>query len=162
MKADYDNNMWAISAEVGRKLSNPKTGMFIEPNAQLQYTMVTDAQYSTNQGTRVDQDRIDSVIGRMGVRIGRAFGEEQNHNIYAKADMFREFMGEQKIHVKDVTTRVKGDTITVQNKGFWFDVGGGFQSQLGRDAYAYADVEYRFGNDLDKSWIVNAGMRYEF
>lgn len=162
VKADYDNNMWAISAEVGRKLSNPKTGMFIEPNAQLQYTMVTDAQYSTNQGTRVDQDRIDSVIGRMGVRIGRAFGEEQNHNIYAKADMFREFMGEQKIHVKDVTTRVKGDTITVQNKGFWFDVGGGFQSQLGRDAYAYADVEYRFGNDLDKSWIVNAGMRYEF
>ena len=102
------------------------------------------------------------AIGRMGVRIGRAFGEEQNHNIYAKADMFREFMGEQKIHVKDVTTRVKGDTITVQNKGFWFDVGGGFQSQLGRDAYAYADVEYRFGNDLDKSWIVNAGMRYEF
>lgn len=162
VKADYDNNMWAISAEVGRKLSNPKTGMFIEPNAQLQYTMVTDAQYSTNQGTHVDQDRIDSVIGRMGVRIGRAFGEEQNHNIYAKADMFREFMGEQKIHVKDVTTRVKGDTITVQNKGFWFDVGGGFQSQLGRDAYAYADVEYRFGNDLDKSWIVNAGMRYEF
>lgn len=162
VKADYDNNMWAISAEVGRKLSNPKTGMFIEPNAQLQYTMVTDAQYSTNQGTRVDQDRIDSVIGRMGVRIGRAFGEEQNHNIYAKADMFREFMGEQKIHVKDVTTRAKGDTITVQNKGFWFDVGGGFQSQLGRDAYAYADVEYRFGNDLDKSWIVNAGMRYEF
>lgn len=162
VKADYDNNMWAISAEVGRKLSNPKTGMFIEPNAQLQYTMVTDAQYSTNQGTRVDQDRIDSVIGRMGVRIGRAFGEEQNHNIYAKADMFREFMGEQKIHVKDVTTRVKGDTITVQNKGFWFDMGGGFQSQLGRDAYAYADVEYRFGNDLDKSWIVNAGMRYEF
>lgn len=162
VKADYDNNMWAISAEVGRKLSNPKTGMFIEPNAQLQYTMVTDAQYSTNQGTRVDPDRIDSVIGRMGVRIGRAFGEEQNHNIYAKADMFREFMGEQKIHVKDVTTRVKGDTITVQNKGFWFDVGGGFQSQLGRDAYAYADVEYRFGNDLDKSWIVNAGMRYEF
>ena len=35
-------------------------------------------------------------------------------------------------------------------------------SKLGRDAYAYADVEYRFGNDLDKSWIVNAGMRYEF
>ena len=83
--------------------------MFIEPNAQLQYTMVTDAQYSTNQGTRVDQDRIDSVIGRTGVRIGRAFGEEHNrHTIYAKADMFREFLGEQKIHVKDVTTRRRG------------------------------------------------------
>lgn len=162
VKADYDNNMWAISAEVGRKLSNPKTGMFIEPNAQIQYTMVTDAQYNTNQGTRVDQDRIDSVIGRMGVRIGRAFGEGQNHNIYAKADVFREFMGEQKIHVRDVTTHVEGDTISVQNKGTWMDVGAGFQSKFTDSTYAYADVEYRFGNDLDESWIVNAGMRYEF
>ena len=162
VKADYDNNMWAISAEFGKKLSNPKTGMFIEPNAQLQYTMVTDAQYSTNQGTRVDQDRIDSVIARAGVRIGRAFGETQSNTIYAKADMFREFFGEQKIHVKDVTTHVEGDTITVQNKGFWFDVGGGFQAQLGKNTYAYADVEYRWGDDLDKSWLVNAGARFEF
>lgn len=162
VKADYDNNMWAISAEFGKKLSNPKTGMFIEPNAQLQYTMVTDAQYSTNQGTRVDQDRIDSVIARTGVRIGRAFGETQSNTIYAKADMFREFFGEQKIHVKDVTTHVEGDTITVQNKGFWFDVGGGFQAQLGKSTYAYADVEYRWGDDLDKSWLVNAGARFEF
>lgn len=162
VKADYDNNMWAISAEFGKKLSNPKTGMFIEPNAQLQYTMVTDAQYSTNQGTRVDQDRIDSVIARAGVRIGRAFGETQSNTIYAKADMFREFFGEQKIHVKDVTTHVEGDTITVQNKGFWFDVGGGFQAQLGKSTYAYADVEYRWGDDLDKSWLVNAGARFEF
>ncbi|MDM8225963.1 autotransporter outer membrane beta-barrel domain-containing protein [Parasutterella secunda] len=162
VKADYDNNMWAISAEFGKKLSNPKTGMFIEPNAQLQYTMVTDAQYSTNQGTRVDQDRIDSVIARAGVRIGRAFGETQSNTIYAKADLFREFFGEQKIHVKDVTTHVEGDTITVQNKGFWFDVGGGFQAQLGKSTYAYADVEYRWGDDLDKSWLVNAGARFEF
>lgn len=162
VKADYDNNMWAISAEFGKKLSNPKTGMFIEPNAQLQYTMVTDAQYSTNQGTRVDQDRIDSVIARAGVRIGRAFGETQSNTIYAKADMFREFFGEQKIHVNDVTTHVEGDTITVQNKGFWFDVGGGFQAQLGKSTYAYADVEYRWGDDLDKSWLVNAGARFEF
>lgn len=162
VKADYDNNMWAISAEFGKKLSNPKTGMFIEPNAQLQYTMVADAQYSTNQGTRVDQDRIDSVIARTGVRIGRAFGETQSNTIYAKADMFREFFGEQKIHVKDVTTHVEGDTITVQNKGFWFDVGGGFQAQLGKSTYAYADVEYRWGDDLDKSWLVNAGARFEF
>lgn len=162
VKADYDNNMWAISTEVGRKFSDPNSGMFIEPNAQLQYTIVTDAQYSTNQGTRVDQERIDSAIARAGVRIGRAFGETQSNTIYAKADMFREFLGEQKIHVKDVTTHVEGDTITVQNKGFWFDVGGGFQAQLGKNTYAYADVEYRWGNDLDKSWLVNAGARFEF
>ena len=162
VKADYDNNIWALSVELGQKLRNPNTELFIEPSIQLQYTYVTDAQYKTNQGTEIDQDGIHSVIGRMGVRIGRLYGKEQNHMMYVKADVFREFLGEQKIHVKDVTTGVNGDSIDIQNKGMWSDIGAGFQSQLGKDAYAYADVEYRFGNDLDKSWLVNAGLRYVF
>lgn len=161
IKADYDNNFWAFSLEFGRKLTKPN-GMFLEPNAQLQYTMVEDAQYSTSQGTEVDQDKIDSLIGRAGVRLGRAFGENQNHNIYAKADIFREFMGKQRIRVKDVTTSRNGESVAIRNKGTWFDVGAGFQSLFNENAYAYADVEYRFGNDFTQSWIVNAGVRYEF
>lgn len=161
IKADYDNNFWAFSLEFGRKLTKPN-GMFLEPNTQLQYTMVEDAQYSTSQGTEVDQDKIDSLIGRAGVRLGRAFGENQNHNIYAKADIFREFMGKQRIHVKDVTTGRNGESVAIRNKGTWFDVGAGFQSLFDENAYAYADVEYRFGNDFTQSWIVNAGVRYEF
>lgn len=161
IKANYDNNFWAFSLEFGRKLTKPN-GMFLEPNAQLQYTMVEDAQYSTSQGTEVDQDKIDSLIGRAGVRLGRAFGENQNHNIYAKADIFREFMGKQRIHVKDVTTGRNGESVAIRNKGTWFDVGAGFQSLFDENAYAYADVEYRFGNDFTQSWIVNAGVRYEF
>ena len=162
VKVDYDNNMWAISTELGRKLSDPKTGMFIEPNAQLQYTLVTDAQYKTSQGTSVDQENIDSLIGRMGVRIGRTFGETNANSFYFKADLSREFFGEQKIRVKDKTTQVAGDTIKVQNKGFWFDIGSGLQAQFGKNSYAYTDIEYRFGNDLDRSWLVNVGARYEF
>ena len=162
INADYDNNMWAASVELGHKLQN-QAGMFLEPNVQLQYTLVTDAEYRTSQNTMVQQDNIHSLIARFGTRLGQSFGEKNNHVGYIKADVFREFLGEQKFFVQDATTiNANGDVLTIQNKGFWMDIGAGWQSQFGKNSYGFADLEYRFGNDLDKSWILNAGLRYEF
>lgn len=162
INADYDNNMWAASVELGHKLQN-QAGMFLEPNVQLQYTLVTDAEYRTSQNTKVQQDNIHSLIARFGTRLGHSFGEKNNHVGYIKADVFREFLGEQKFFVQDATTiNANGDVLTIQNKGFWMDIGAGWQSQFGKNSYGFADLEYRFGNDLDKSWILNAGLRYEF
>lgn len=162
INADYDNNMWAASVELGHKLQN-QAGMFLEPNVQLQYTLVTDAEYRTSQNTKVQQDNIHSLIARFGTRLGQSFGEKNNHVGYIKADVFREFLGEQKFFVQDATTiNANGDVLTIQNKGFWMDIGAGWQSQFGKNSYGFADLEYRFGNDLDKSWILNAGLRYEF
>lgn len=162
INADYDNNMWAASVELGHKLQN-QAGMFLEPNVQLQYTLVTDADYRTSQNTKVQQDNIHSLIARFGTRLGQSFGEKNNHVGYIKADVFREFLGEQKFFVQDATTiNANGDVLTIQNKGFWMDIGAGWQSQFGKNSYGFADLEYRFGNDLDKSWILNAGLRYEF
>ena len=162
INADYDNNMWAASVELGHKLQN-QAGMFLEPNVQLQYTLVTDAEYRTSQNTKVQQDNIHSLIARFGTRLGQSFGQENNHVGYIKADVFREFLGEQKFFVQDATTvNANGDVLTIQNKGFWMDIGAGWQSQFGKNSYGFADLEYRFGNDLDKSWILNAGLRYEF
>ena len=162
INADYDNNMWAASVELGHKLQN-QAGMFLEPNVQLQYTLVTDAEYRTSQNTKVQQDNIHSLIARFGTRLGQSFGEKNNHVGYIKADVFREFLGEQKFFVQDATTiNANGDVLTIQNKGFWMDIGAGWQSQFGKNSYVFADLEYRFGNDLDKSWILNAGLRYEF
>lgn len=162
INADYDNNMWAASVELGHKLQN-QAGMFLEPNVQLQYTLVTDAEYRTSQNTKVQQDNIHSLIARFGTRLGQSFGEKNNHVGYIKADVFREFLGEQKFFVQDATTiNANGDVLTIQNKGFWMDIGAGWQSQFGKNSYGFADLEYRLGNDLDKSWILNAGLRYEF
>ena len=162
INADCDNNMWAASVELGHKLQN-QAGMFLEPNVLLQYTLVTDAEYRTSQNTKVQQDNIHSLIARFGTRLGQSFGEKNNHVGYIKADVFREFLGEQKFFVQDATTiNANGDVLTIQNKGFWMDIGAGWQSQFGKNSYGFADLEYRFGNDLDKSWILNAGLRYEF
>ena len=61
-----------------------------------------------------------------------------------------------------MTTAANGDDLTVQNKGNWFDAGFGVQASFGNNAYGFADVEYRFGNDLERTWIFNVGGRLAF
>ena len=49
---DYSNFVYSASAEYGRKKSLGGD-WYIEPQAQLQYAHVTDADYTTSQGTSV-------------------------------------------------------------------------------------------------------------
>ena len=49
-------------------------------------------------------DGIDSIIGRAGFKLGRNFGDNKKNTFYLKADVLREFLGEQFVSVKDVTS----------------------------------------------------------
>ena len=73
-----------------------------------------------------------------------------------------EWAGDQGIHVSDKTTAAGGESFNMDNKGTWFDVGLGFQAPVGKSFYAYGDAEYRFGNDLDQTWVFNFGGKYVF
>ena len=160
LDADYNHWMYGISFEAGHQLENG-TGWFLEPQLQAQYTRITDGDYR-NQQTRVEQDAIDSLITRAGFRVGKFLSDSKATLGYFKADVMREWMGEQDIRVYDVTTAAEGADVSLSNHGTWFDVGGGFQAAVTQDLYAYGDVEYRFGNDFDNTWIVNIGAKYRF
>lgn len=160
LDADYDNWFYGLSFETGRQLENG-TGWFVEPQVQMQYLRIASGDYSTAQ-TKVKQDAIDSLIGRAGFRVGKFLSDDKAQTVYFKADVLREFMGEQKIRVTDVTTRVGGEDVSISNHGTWFDVGAGFQAAVSKDFYAYGDVEYRFGNDLWNTWVFNVGAKYRF
>lgn len=160
LDADYDNWFYGLSFETGRQLENG-TGWFVEPQVQMQYLRIASGDYSTAQ-TKVEQDAIDSLIGRAGFRVGKFLSDDKAQTVFFKTDVLREFMGEQKIRVTDVTTRVGGEDVSISNRGTWFDVGAGFQAAVSKDFYAYGDVEYRFGNDLWNTWVFNVGAKYRF
>lgn len=161
VKADYDNNMWGFSIEGGYQFGNGVNGFFIEPSAQMQYTHVTDASYTTSQRTRVQQDSIESLISRVGMRLGENLNEGRT-SVYTKIDAFYEFLGKEKFKMRDVTTSSEGLNLELKNDGNWFDLGFGCQTKFTDRGYFFADVEYRFGNNLDKTWIFNTGARVDF
>ena len=157
--ASYRTQTWSASAEVGRKFSAGQSGWFIEPQAQLQYTYATGATFRTNQGTKVDQKSFNSVVSRVGFRLGH---EWKNTNAYVKADWLREWAGKERMSVADATTNLGDSEVKIQNRGNWFDMGLGFQRALSKRTLVYLDAEYQMGNDLKHSFELNAGVRWAF
>lgn len=153
---DYDNNVFSISAEYGRK-KDIGNNWYFEPQAQLQLARVTDAEYKTSQDTDVYVDGINSLIGRAGFRLGKDVDERST--VYVKADVLHEFLGDQRIVAGDVTGSLDK---TYENKGTWYDVGFGFATEVGHDSYAYLDFEKSFGNDNDDTYQINAGLQWNF
>ena len=153
---DYDNNVFSISAEYGRK-KDIGNDWYIEPQAQLQLARVTDAEYTTSQGTDVYVDGINSLIGRIGFRLGKDVDERST--VYVKADVLHEFLGDQRIVAGDVTGALDK---TYENSGTWYDVGFGFATAVGHNSYAYLDFEKSFGNDNDETYQINAGLQWSF
>lgn len=162
VSGDFHNHAYGISLEVGRELAKDGSPWFFEPQAQLQYTRISGVDYWTNQGSLVEQNRLNSVVSRLGFRLGRHLGEDQSGEAYLKADWLREWSGKQRLRVTDKTTGPDGEEVRLNHQGNWFDVGLGFQHAIGRNTYAYIDAEYRFGNDLTRSWDFNAGWRWMF
>lgn len=162
VSADYDNHVLGVSFEFGRKFTKDDSLWFVEPQTQIQHVMVTEASYNTNQGTAVEQDKINSTITRLGLRFGRNFGEKANGIVYAKADWLKEWHGHQGITVTDKTTGMTAADVSIENKGDWFDAGFGIQSPISKTTYFFADAEYVFGNHLDNTWNFNASVRWMF
>lgn len=157
----YDNHIMGVSVESGHRF-DARNGLFVEPQVQFQYLHVSDGDYSTSQGTRMVQKSFNSVISRAGVRGGFTFGKTRENQIYAKADWIHEWSGDQKITAYDATTSRSGFDASIDNKGSWYDAGFGIQTKFSESSYGFFDVEHRFGNSLNNSWVLNAGIRYAF
>lgn len=156
VSGDYDNDVWSVSAEYGRK-KDIGNEWYFEPQAQMQYAYVTSADYTTSQGTKVKLDGIDSLIGRAGFRLGRDTSE--GNTVYFKADILHEFLGDQSIRAMDKTGVL---STTYENEGTWYDVGFGFSHRMGKDSYMFLDLEHSFGNDNDETYQINIGLSKAF
>ncbi|RKJ75280.1 autotransporter family protein, partial [Pyramidobacter sp. CG50-2] len=162
VKADYDN--WALSASVeyGRKFDLGHRWI-VEPQAQLVYTYIEDASYRTDNNILVEQDGVDSLIGRLGFRLGREFGEKGQGGYgkwYVKADLLHEFCGDRLVNLFGA----KGQTLSESRDGkdTWFVAGIGADVTMGKNSFFYCDVEKSFGADIETNWQVNLGVRWEF
>lgn len=149
---DYDNFVLSLSAEYGRK-KELGSGWYIEPQVQLQYAHVTDADYTTSQGTQVEAGDINSLIGRAGFRLGRDLGEKTT--FYVKADILHEFLGDQDIRAWDNTGVF---STTYENEGTWYDIGLGIAREFGRGRYFFLDLEKSMGNDHSDTYQINVGV----
>ena len=155
--SNLDYNLWAtsISAEYGRKIAL-KSDWFVEPQAELTYGRLGSADYGDN-GFTVHQDSMDSLVGRMGFRLGKNLSDTSN--IYMKASVLHEFCGDVDYSFTEGTN---SKVSSVDLGDTWYEVGVGGSAQIGKATYAYAGIEKTFGGDFSTPWQWNAGVRWSF
>ncbi len=152
----FDNNVISLSGETGYKFSSEER-WFVEPQAQLQYAYVTDASYQTSQGSQVDLDGINSLIGRVGVRVGKEFAQNNPWSVYLRADVLREFLGKQKVSAHDFTGSVVEN---IENKDTWYSAGVGISFKGSENLNFFVEGEQMFGASFEDSYSVSGGFRY--
>ena len=156
---DYTNETASISAEYGWKFSNSHN-YYIEPQAQLQYTYITGADYTSSQGSRVDLDSIHSLIGRVGFRAGKDFLDwEHPATFYLRADALHEFLGDQDIRAYDNTGVMD---VTYENDDTWYTVGLGMTVKSSDNTYFFIEGETALGADNEDTYTISGGFRHSF
>ena len=156
VNADYHNNYYALSFEYGRK--NPlENNWYVEPQAQLQYNYLASTDYSTSQSTDVQLSGTDSLIGRVGFRIGRDLDDKTA--FYVDANAYHEFLGNQDILASDRTGIMNA---TTHNDGIWYEAGVGISGKLNKNTNGFVQFTKGFGSDVEHTWSFEGGLNFTF
>ena len=154
-KGNYSTNGMSVSAEFGKRIQQGK-GLWVEPQVELTYGTIDSAEFIFDGGKTVQVGDMDSLIGRVGFRIGK---DLEQGNVYARASYLYDFEGETENTFSNATD---SRTIAEDLGGGWWEVGVGANINLSKATYIYADVEKTFGGEVDTNWQWNLGVRYSF
>ncbi|MGM9568964.1 MAG: autotransporter outer membrane beta-barrel domain-containing protein, partial [Phascolarctobacterium sp.] len=156
IEGDYKTWGTSISAEYGKRFEGDK-GTYFEPSAELTYGHMAGKSYSA--GTNyygstmyMDQDSFDTLVGRIGLRVGQKL---EKGSYFAKLALAHEFCG-------DFDTRYNVDG-TDHNKTHldfgdtWYELQIGGTAKLSANSMLYADFQRSFGGDVTEKWRVDAG-----
>lgn len=160
MKGNFDYWAAAASFEAGHRFES-SSAWWIEPEVQLQYTYITDYDYKTNHGIRVDTDDTQSLIGRFGVRMGKVLTSDagRHMSVWAGADVFHEWLGDRDGTMTGIDETVRYD---ISGDDTWWDTVFGMTWETGPDSRLWAAAKHDFGGDKENTWTVNVGATWNF
>lgn len=160
LSGDYRNTGASLSVEYGKRIKK-NNGFYIDPNAELTFSRLSgesfDARTNTGSTVHIDSDAVNSVIGRIGVGIGK---ESKNSNVFLKAALAHEFSGKM-----NATYSMTGEPTTGSEanlKDTWLDLELGGSWSVRPNTYVYGTFTKNFGATVDNSYRIDAGIRHNF
>lgn len=162
LEGKYKTSGVSVSMEYGKRMQK-ENGIYIEPSIELtaghlrgkDYDAVSD--YAGGKKMHIRQDGVNSVIGRIGLGIGK---ETERTSLFAKIGLSHEFGGKVKS-----TFSAEGEPTSgteVELKDSWVDVEVGGSWLVNRNTYLYGTYTRNFGADVSSKWRIDAGIRFSF
>ena len=165
IEADYETWATSVSAEYGKRFETKK-GFYVEPNAELTLGRVEGESYNTSlslggERLNVQQDDYDTLVGRLGLRIGQKLDKA---SYYAKFAVAKEFAGDFDTKYSTIgnSGAIETKETSMSFKDTWYEMQIGGTAQLNDNSYIYASYERNFGADVEQKWRIDAGLRFSF
>lgn len=160
LSGDYRNTGASLSVEYGKRIKK-NNGFYIDPNAELTFSRLSgesfDARTNTGSTVHIDSDAVNSVIGRIGVGIGK---ESKNSNVFLKAALAHEFSGKMNAMYSMAGEPTTGSEVNL--KDTWLDLEFGGSWSIRPNTYVYGTFTKNFGATVDNSYRIDAGIRHNF
>lgn len=157
MNVDFDSHAFGLSAEVGHQFRFLKDA-YVEPQIELAYGFASGDDVRASNSVKIDQDKFQSFVARIGFRTGFDFPEEVG-TIYAHVSYSYDFLGEA-----DGTASADARHISLDEDlgGGWVTYGIGAQFKLGQSTFAYGELERTSGGEVRNPYLFNVGCRWVF
>lgn len=151
----YDLDAWAVSLETGRRFRF-QSGIFIEPQAQIQYMDLGNISYRTNFNTLIKGSDFNTSIGRLGIMGGREFMlGEMPVEAFLKISLLHDFDHKSTVSVADYV-------FTEDNADTTWQFGAGFNAGITPAASSYFNISTTSSSDVSIPLNINLGLRWEF
>ena len=151
---DVKSNAYSFGIRYGKTIKSAN-GFYVEPQAQLNYTHFGGRDFTTGN-VSVNQAGINSTSGKLGLEVGKQFG---NGNLYTRFAAGHAFTGNVK------TTYASGNAVKLTEqdlKGTWTELAFGGRYGFNTNNSVYADVTTGLSGDYQADWGVNAGFTHKF
>mgnify|MGYP005883880203 FL=1 len=154
----YHTNTVSMSAEAGWRFYPMQNTFFVEPQVEVMYGHVFDADYTTSLGVQVNQASTDSLIGRAGFALGMKCPNNRG-NAYVRASVLHDWKGDaESTYSKNGITR----TLSEDLGDTWLEYGIGANINAIDNLHFYADLEATENAKVETSYRFNVGVRYAF
>lgn len=154
----YHANTVSMSAEAGWRLYPMQNALYVEPQAEIMYGHVFNADYTTSLGVNVDQASTDTLVGRVGFALGLKCPDNRG-NAYIRASVLHDWKGETSAtFTKNGLTR----TLAEDLGDTWIEYGVGANFNATKNVHLYADLESTASAKVDTSYRFNLGVRYVY
>ena len=154
MSGNTKSNAYSIGVRYGKTLKYAN-GFYVEPQAQLNFTHFGGRNFNVGN-VFVNQSSVNSTSGKIGLELGKQFG---NGNLYTRFAAGHAFRG----NVKTAFASGSVAKLTEQDlKGTWTELAFGGRYGFNSNNSVFADVATGLSGDLQADWGVNAGFTHKF
>ena len=155
--ADYKHRQYSASAEYGYR-RNLNDGLYYQPQVELIGTRLEGYNYETNTHVKVSQDNSYSLIGRLGVTVGKNL--DKKSNVYLTTSLMHEFMGDLDVKAIDVMGDKYNFNKALSETWVQFILGGSINCNSTNNIYF--NFEKSAGGNFKTKWQLNLGYRHAF